>query len=954
MTGVADVYLMLSKPRSKESRRRFAALFQREKKPQDLQKFVVLSWKHSGSSLLCDILHNHPEIIMHKELFNPIDIFTYYSTALLRNESSDNKWNYLSRDLWPQLFLDHIWPGRYADGTKIKSNGKAIGFKSFPEHWKDTDNEGVWKDLILDDFQVKKIILSRDCELSTYVSMRRAEVTGNYLGTPYPNDLKIHVDVSAFQAFVNHYRFTFQRKYKSPLYPQDSFHVTCEQLVDKDVFNNEIAPKLWGFLGVDDAFQVRRLKETVRQSQEDERLDVVISNWHALERAFRHSDVSYFKNRRKLKLSQDTSSTVSITDRTNSSLSQGSSDGTWSILLPICSRIASKATPVLPPADEYTNQYTSNNTEQPDVCWERLSQFAASFAETTSAKDRENVEFIVGIDEDDDVFNTIDANQRIRKILPIEVKVVFESIPPKMYGKVCQIWNRLSQRANRDFIVLFGDDILLLDNGWKRNIEECFTAIQSNNPDLPFGAACVAFNDISFRGFPTFPVIHRFHMKVFGRLLPKQFVNQGGDPFLFELYSRFNASKFASVKLKNTLGGDSSARYSKHEINWKGQVLRLSIEILTERIKTLNQVNVAPTGVCLDIVIPSYRTNNSVILKRIINLRSTLRAYVKFWIVVDNPDKEHLHEVKGLAEEANKSTFKDNNYFVNVVHYNENRGASYARNTGYNYSTADWVIFLDDDIVPEPHLLEAYIGSIFRYPLAKVMVGMTELPEPMNNWTRMLKTSNVMFFFGISKHYIHPPWGVTANIMVKGSRYNHSVQFKHLYPKTGGGEDIDFIFQMKSFHKLDGCVVGVPGATVMHPWWNNSNVCYNQIWGWANGDSQLITEWPGKTYLTLPNWVESMALLGITYLFFLRKALYLIPLLQTCTCIALVDHLIKTFAYYGSAANALPTKKPTFAFAHILFLAFGASTVISAQEVTRLLCIFKRHSLFSFGRRVDW
>ena len=89
MTGVADIYLMISKPRSKESRQRFAALLRKKKKPDELQKFVVLSWKQSGSNLLCGILHNHREIIMHNELFNPIDIFTYYPTALLRGESQD-------------------------------------------------------------------------------------------------------------------------------------------------------------------------------------------------------------------------------------------------------------------------------------------------------------------------------------------------------------------------------------------------------------------------------------------------------------------------------------------------------------------------------------------------------------------------------------------------------------------------------------------------------------------------------------------------------------------------------------------------------------------------------------------------------------------------------------------------------------------------------------------------
>jgi len=210
MTGVADIYLMLSRPKSKESRQRFSAMFQ--KKDSELQKVAILSWKRSGSNLLCGILHNHPEIIMHNELFNPIDIFTYHPVSLLRTGTEDQRWTPLARDLWPKIFLEQMWSGRYADGSKLKPDGKVVGFKSFPDHWKDAGNEHVWNEVILDDFRVKKIILSRDCELSIFVSMMRAETTGSYMIKKYPIDLKVRIDIPAFQAFVNHYRFTFQRK----------------------------------------------------------------------------------------------------------------------------------------------------------------------------------------------------------------------------------------------------------------------------------------------------------------------------------------------------------------------------------------------------------------------------------------------------------------------------------------------------------------------------------------------------------------------------------------------------------------------------------------------------------------------------------------------------------------------------------------------------------------------
>ena len=79
MTGVADLYLYLKRPHSKDRRKRLLAHFI---KTETTTRFVVLSWKRTGSNLLCGILHHHPQICMHNELFNPIDIFTYHPKAL--------------------------------------------------------------------------------------------------------------------------------------------------------------------------------------------------------------------------------------------------------------------------------------------------------------------------------------------------------------------------------------------------------------------------------------------------------------------------------------------------------------------------------------------------------------------------------------------------------------------------------------------------------------------------------------------------------------------------------------------------------------------------------------------------------------------------------------------------------------------------------------------------------
>jgi hypothetical protein len=173
--------------------------------------------------------------------------------------------------------------------------------------------------------------------------------------------------------------------------------------------------------------------------------------------------------------------------------------------------------------------------------------------------------------------------------------------------------------------------------------------------------------------------------------------------------------------------------------------------------------------------------------------------------------------------------------------------------------------------------------------------------------------------------------------MVRGSRHNHTVQFKHLYPKTGGGEDVCFVFQMKKFYKTNGFVVGVPEALVNHPYWNNGGTCYGQIGGWANGDSLVLSEWPEKTFLVFLNWIESTFLVVLVYGGFWWKYMTsdttILSLVGECGSIAAIDHLVKILTYYGSTKGHVNGEKNrVVVWVHRIVLAFGASTVISSQK----------------------
>lgn len=175
----------------------------------------------------------------------------------------------------------------------------------------------------------------------------------------------------------------------------------------------------------------------------------------------------------------------------------------WNIILPICSK-------------------GQDNEEE---VWSGLEAFAASVISTTSDAERKHLIFAVGVDEGDRVYDCPAARIRIRELLPGPVR--FEMFPEALAGNICDMWNRLAQTCRTaDFFVLLGDDVTLLDPGWKTRIEDRFVAVAAST-GLPFGDACIAFHDASENlppGFSTFPVVHRRHLERFGQIVPDNFL----------------------------------------------------------------------------------------------------------------------------------------------------------------------------------------------------------------------------------------------------------------------------------------------------------------------------------------------------------------------------------------------------------------------------------------------
>lgn len=442
--------------------------------------------------------------------YKTVDIFTYHPQAINpKNVGAEQapppRWTVLTRDLFPYDFLDFIWSAKVSmQDELIRPAYKAVGFKSFPEHWTDVRNEHVWQEAILEDLRVKKIVLYRKDELAVYVSQLRADETGRYMTYGYPEDLTFTIDPAHFQSFLDRYRHTFRKKYQSPIAQRDTFWINYEDLCDEEAFRENIYPHLCEFLGVSGTAKMKLLRETVKQAKPDGDISKVIANYDDLEFCFRHSDVYHFAKTRDG--CEATTGNHTNIPREELAPFKALDHETWSVLLPICSRTVSRQVQSRHTSNQSASSFNSNRFSEltkssqytgvvtaDTSCWELLHGFCESLKKSATPSQLERFECIVGIDIDDPIYQS--HKDRVKAMIPC--KVVFVDIQPDMYGKLCRIWNRLATHSSNDYIVLFGDDVRLLDPDWSKKISTRFHEI-SNQTGLPLGAAVVAFNDLAF------------------------------------------------------------------------------------------------------------------------------------------------------------------------------------------------------------------------------------------------------------------------------------------------------------------------------------------------------------------------------------------------------------------------------------------------------------------------
>jgi glycosyltransferase involved in cell wall biosynthesis len=445
---------------------------------------------------------------------------------------------------------------------------------------------------------------------------------------------------------------------------------------------------------------------------------------------------------------------------------------------------------------------------------------------------------VLAIDPDDNgdaLIASIDNRPRVERCIVIEN-------PPKREGepfKLCNVWSRMANKAweaGTDWVVLLRDDIEI-DTTYHYKETYCTFLDIETILDCPPWFGRPYWNDLKFPGFPSFPVVGCQHYEIFGALIPpnraNEFVNQDLDPYLQSLYLKFQAGLPMKATLINMCGGDETDEARYHRVpaeGWRDWVLE-DVQPIKHFLIT-QQVMLGPEIFTLDVVVPTYRLNFEY-LRGICLLSVPSGFRTSFIIVVDNPellvqtgsksvsdmltpDEAAPHLERRLFEAAEQT----NN--IRVRCNAKNGGASYSRNHGIDESSAEFVLFHDDDVVPVDDLLHAYYKAICNLEEDEAgLVGLVPFPHserrPMKYASILMSYLTFMFEIANNKIYLNPAWGVTANILLRRTL----VRFDIHYAKTGGGEDVDYCLRVS---QETGMLKACPSAVVHHNFWPGSPI----------------------------------------------------------------------------------------------------------------------------------
>ncbi|PPQ96579.1 hypothetical protein CVT26_006308 [Gymnopilus dilepis] len=438
--------------------------------------------------------------------------------------------------------------------------------------------------------------------------------------------------------------------------------------------------------------------------------------------------------------------------------------------------------------------------------------------------------------------------------------------------------------------------------------------------------------------------------------------------------------------------------YKRRDLDWMSASLAADEGLLPtpayDRILQAHSFQGPAEKLALDIVIPTYRLHLPT-LQTTLSLRPSPTCSVTFILVIDNPVSTSLPALQSLV--ASLSSHPDSAFRVLVN--STNIGAPASRNAGLSASTAPWVHFLDDDVLPSPALLVEAEKAIRAHPEAAGFVGVTKLPKAEGVFGTAVGMTGMVGFWDLAERLaeeVEMPWGITANLIVRrkavapprtrGSTNGNSDNLKDIpdrplfdpsYPKPGGGEDIDFCLRQtrwsRSSSRNGPGFLSAPKVFVQHPWWDNGRRSYRRFftWGvggvgllekrfftWGVGGVGLLEKFPEHTYLDgAPNTAEILLGCGLLCALGICTArLGIIRFSFKAALSATLARILHDIYAHISTSSCDLTIRTTFEPNTLPWLlAIIESSIIGiVGEAGFVRGLISRGQYGLFGRRFDW
>ncbi len=544
--------------------------------------------------------------------------------------------------------------------------------------------------------------------------------------------------------------------------------------------------------------------------------------------------------------------------------------------------------------------------------------------------------------------------------------------PPGEPFAVCKAWDSMAKVAwtnGADWVVLLGDDVEVHCPFHYRAFYRTFLDI-SHRLGLPFGFGSPFWNDCSSPGFPSFPCVGKVHHDIFQALIPKHrqesFVNQDLDPYIYTLYAKLGASPCVdAASLTNGLGGYTNPRYEKVPAQrWQDFVLDDFRDCIRPYVP-----KGTPEVILLDVVVPSFRVQVDY-LRSICSLKVPSQIKTIFIIIIDN--KNALLRVASDISQCRSSIStskaeavlerylaRDGGNTIRVRCNELNLGASASRNRGLDESAAEFVLNLDDDLVPGEDLLEQYGSKLMEINEQVVgLVGLVRFPRapdiPLRHAAVLMSYLTFMFEIAERSEMYNPAWGVTANILFRRT----TIRFDLIYAKTGGGEDVDYALRVTEASG-GGILLAVPEAQVVHPFWPGSVFTLaSHFYNWAIGDGALFRRFPQHCYWSFPNLPETLLIsLPLCFVTQIRLWHYLRFVISMFCADVLVDFLLGDYSHRITIVQGIGKDKVTMKRSHLFYFAAHilANMYVVGLECGRLRGHIGRLAVgYGVFRRFDW